>query len=235
MKYVIIDKRMPQECKNTLYALSFNAIEFPPFSALSESVSAHPDMLLFWGDKIFCHRSYYNEAKNVLDTVSDISGIEIAFSDENISPKYPNDILFNAVQIGNNVFGKTDSISNLVIQYAVQNELTLVNIKQGYTKCSVCKVSENAIITADVGIAKAAKSHGIDVLKISHGHIALDGCDYGFIGGASGSDGANTYFCGNIDLHPDGESIKAFCKAHGRPAVSLGKNLLYDVGTMFFI
>jgi len=57
----------------------------------------------------------------------------------------------------------------------------------------------------------------------------------GFIGGASGNDGANTYFCGNIDLHPDGEAIKSFCKAHGRPAVSLGANQLYDVGTIFFI
>ncbi len=235
MKYTIIDKRMPNECKNALNKRGFKTLELPPFSALSESVSSHPDMLIFLGDKIFCHIDYYKATKDVLDIISDVSGMEIFFSSENINEKYPSDILFNAVKLGNYIFGRTDSMSELIKNYADQNKTTLVNVKQGYTKCSVCKVSEGAIITADEGIAKAAEKHGIDVLKISQGHIGLDGCNYGFIGGASGNDGANTYFCGNIDLHPDGEAIKSFCKAHGRPAVSLGANQLYDVGTIFFI
>ena len=235
MKYTIIDKRMPNECKNVLNKRGFKTLELPPFSALSESVSSHPDMLIFLGDKIFCHIDYYKAAKDVLDIISDVSGMEIFFSSENINEKYPSDILFNAVKLGNYIFGRTDSMSELIKNYADQNKITLVNVRQGYTKCSVCKVTDNAIITADEGIFKAAKKLGIDVLKISQGDITLDGCDYGFIGGASGSDGINTYFCGNLDLHPDGDAIKNFCSTHGRPAISLGKDRLYDVGTIFFI
>ena len=235
MKYAIIDKRMPTDCKISLNSLGFEALELPPFSALSVSVASHPDMLLFFGDKIFCHKDYYNEAKDVLDTVSAASGAEIILSNEGTNEKYPSDILFNAVKLGNYIFGKADSVSELIKNYAEQEKITLVNVRQGYTKCSVCKVTESAIITADEGIAKAARRQGVDVLKISEGHITLDGCDYGFIGGASGNDGKNTYFCGNIDLHPDGEAIKEFCKANGRPAISLGKDRLYDVGTIFFI
>ena len=235
MKYAIIDKRMPTDCKSSLNSLGFEVLELPPFSALSKSVASHPDMLLFFGHKIFCHKDYYNEAKDVLDKVSSVSGTEIILSSEEINEKYPNDILFNAVKLGDYIFGKADSVSGLIKNYAEQENTTLVNVRQGYTKCSVCKVSENAIITADEGITKAAKKQGIEVLKISEGHITLDGCDYGFIGGASGSDEKNTYFCGNIDLHTDGEAIKEFCKAHGRPAISLGKDRLYDVGTIFFI
>jgi len=235
MKYAIIDKRMPDECKNALNEKGFKTLELPPFSALSESIASHPDMLLFFGDKIFCHGDYYKEAKDVLDIINQESEFELSFSNEKTNERYPNDILFNAVKLGNRIFCKTDSVSELIKDYTNKNRITLINVKQGYTKCSVCKVSENAIITSDKGIANAAVNRGIDVLKISEGHITLDGCNYGFIGGASGNDGINTYFCGNLDLHPDSEAIKEFCTFHGCPAISLGKNKLYDVGTIFFI
>ena len=43
----------------------------------------------------------------------------------------------------------------------------IINVKQGYAKCSICVVSDNAIITADKGIAKAAIQNRIDVLEIT--------------------------------------------------------------------
>jgi hypothetical protein len=96
-------------------------------------------------------------------------------------------------------------------------------------------VGDNAIITADPSIAKAVKEKGIDVLSVSPLGVRLDGYDYGFIGGASGTDEENVYFCGNIDLHPDSERIKAFCRKHGKNAVSLSDEPLYDYGTLIFI
>ena len=42
-------------------------------------------------------------------------------------------------------------------------------------------------------------------------------------------------FCGNIDLHPDVENIKAFCQKHKKTAVSLSDGELYDVGSIFFV
>ena len=110
-----------------------------------------------------------------------------------------------------------------------------MDVKHGYAKCSICSVGENAIITADPSIAKTAKKNGIDVLKTEASHTRLDGYDCGFIGGASGDDGENIYFCGNLEKHPDGEKIKEFCKKHGRGVVCLSDEPLYDYGTLFFI
>jgi hypothetical protein len=62
-----------------------------------------------------------------------------------------------------------------------------IDIKQGYTKCSISVVDENAIITADIGIAREAEKRGIEALLIEPSQgILLPGLDYGFIGGSSG-------------------------------------------------
>ena len=121
--------------------------------------------------------------------------------------------------------------------YAQKQKYKIVNVNQGYTKCSVCKVSENAIITADQSIAKAAQAMGIDVLPICEGYISLPPFKHGFIGGASGlCNGLKTlYFCGNINLHKDADAIKAFCKNHNREIVSLSDEVLFDVGTLIFL
>ena len=58
-----------------------------------------------------------------------------------------------------------------------------ISSRQGYSRCSVCVVSDNAIITADEGICRSAEAHGVDVLKIRPGYIDPPGFDYGFIGG----------------------------------------------------
>ena len=113
--------------------------------------------------------------------------------------------------------------------------MNVIHTNQGYTKCSVAVVSENAVITADKSIGSACRSFGIDVLTVCEGHVSLPPYDYGFIGGASGIKDDNVYFCGSLDRHPDGERIKEFSEKHGKAAISLSDGGLQDVGTLFFI
>ena len=61
-----------------------------------------------------------------------------------------------------------------------------MNTKQGYARCDVLPLeSAGKAVTADRGMAKALTENRIDVMVIRPGGIALDGCEYGFIGGAS--------------------------------------------------
>jgi hypothetical protein len=73
------------------------------------------------------------------------------------------------------------------------------------------------------------------VLLISEGGIELCGYSHGFIGGAGGVTLDTAYFCGDIFSHPDGEKIKNFCHKHKKECISLSKEPLFDVGTLFFI
>ena len=98
---------------------------------------------------------------------------------------------------------------------------------------------KNALITADSSIATAAGRFGIEVLQIAQGAIRLVGYDYGFIGGCASFSPYKTtdtiFFCGDVSLHPNAESIRDFCIRHGYRTHSLGKDPLTDVGTLFLI
>lgn len=106
-----------------------------------------------------------------------------------------------------------------------------IEVSQGYTKCTVCTVSDEAIITADRVIADKAKLAGLDVLQIEPGHIALDGFDYGFIGGAAFKLDQNTLaFTGTLENHPNGEQIMQFLQKHAIRPVFLTDGPIFDIG-----
>jgi hypothetical protein len=117
-----------------------------------------------------------------------------------------------------------------VLEYAQANQLNVINVNQGYTKCSICVVNENAIITDDESIFAAAGNFFNDTLFVSKGSIRLNGYDYGFIGGASAVYKDNVFFFGDLKMHSQGNEISEFCKLNGFFPISLGKEKLCDVG-----
>ena len=235
MKKVIIDKRAPEAVKASLIDMGYSLIQMPPHPALPAPVSAHPDMLLFIADRqVFCHADYKKIAKAEFEEIAE-AGYEIVTTNEAIGDKYPSDILFNALSLKNHIYSRLDSISMLIKEYTISSNIVLRSVKQGYAKCSVCKVGERAAITSDTSLYKAMIADSYDALLISAGHIGITEYDTGFIGGCSGCDGERVYFSGNIDLHPDAQAIKDFCAKHGMCAVSLSNEPLFDVGSLFFI
>ena len=234
MKYVITDNRIDKKCERGLVERGFELIKLPPFSMLQKPVAAHPDMLLFVEKgRVFCHRDYLPFAEKELYLIACAAGAELTLTLDTVGAEYPRDVIFNAVAVGQRLICRRDAVSPTVA--ALYSENDIVNVRQGYAKCSTCVVSDGAVITADASIAREASACGIDVLPVSQNGVHLDGYDCGFIGGASGSDEENVYFCGNIDLHPDGEKIKNFCRKHGKNAVSLSDEPLYDYGTLIFV
>ena len=234
MKYVVTDNRIDKKCEETLKERGFELIKMPSFHVLQAPVSAHPDMLFFAGKgKLVCHADYFAKAEDQLTMISRVAGLELIISSEDIDGSYPRDVLFNSAAVGDKLICRRDAVSARVAE--LYPEENIINVRQGYSKCSVCVVSDNAIITADRSIARAAEKRGIAVLLISQGGVKLDGYDCGFIGGASGFDDNNIYFCGDIALHSDGDKIKDFCRAQGKEAVSLSDEPLYDYGTLIFI
>lgn len=212
---------------DSLNEKGLNTILLKPFSALSNPVCTHADMLLLSvGNTLFVHRDYDISFKGFSDVIK---------IDEPISNKYPNDILLNITIVGKNVFANTKYASKTILKSLEQNGYSIHHVSQGYAHCSTCIVNDNAIITADKGIALTAQNIGIDVLLISEGHISLPPYDYGFIGGSCGSHKDGIYFCGSLNHHPDGEGIRAFCQAHEKKVIELCDAPLMDVGGILFI
>ena len=234
--FVITDQRIGVDSIAALEKYGFAPILLPPAGFLSAPVASHTDMLIFMGfGRIFCHKTYYESNFALIDRIVALSGLELTLSDEPTDKKYPLDVLFNACLVGKRLICNEKTVSKLILEAAKAQNYEIIHVPQGYTKCSVCKVSESAIITSDKAIAAACASAKIDVLQICEGHISLPPYEYGFIGGASGIWQDKVYFCGSLSAHPDGEKIEEFCKKHDKIAVSLSDGELQDVGSIFFI
>ena len=155
---------------------------------------------------------------------------------DHFSGSYPNNVCLSAVKLKNQLICRIASLDDKIKAYCKTHGYELINVHQGYAKCSCATVSDRAVITADRGIAKVLKENEIDVLLIGEGNILLSGADCGFIGGASGYDRENhtLYFCGDITRHPDYLRMKDFCDRYGTAIVCLNEERLRDIGGIIF-
>ena len=197
---------------------------------LEDEISSHTDLL-------FC---YYAEKQaiispnqpNLIKRVKELGcRVEVA-EFEPFSP-YPNDVLLNSAIINDCMICKTSSTSNFLLDFAKRNDVSILNSKQGYSKCSICIVNENAIITEDEGITKLLKNSQIEVLKIQDNFIRLSHEHSGFLGGASGKIGKDIlFFNGNLEEHPSYESIVRFLSFYNVKPVYDKSYKLTDIGSI---
>lgn len=188
-------------------------------TVLPKSLGTHTDMLC-------CHLG----RDKLLIAQSDERFSESQVISVQLGQIYPADVPLNCAFVGRYLFANTRTVCCEALEYAQENGIQIIDVHQGYTRCSIAPVSEHSIITADRAIAKAAQND-FDVLLISPGHIRLEGYDYGFIGGACGKISKDVLaFFGNIKEHPDYLSIERFANEHGCQCLSLSEEILTDVG-----
>lgn len=230
MRIAAVDCRITQKIENALYGYADKIIKLPPCPLLAPPVASHPDMLLWCvGRRIVTYAEYSKIAKNELSELLAL-GLELVTENATPSASYPDDVQLNCAVVGKHAIANLKYTS----EHVKESGLALLHANQGYTKCSTVVVSDNAIITSDPSVFSAAHEAGIDALKISEGHVRLDGYGTGFIGGATGLTDTAVLFTGDLSTHPDAEKIEAFCARHGKRAVSLSDAPLYDYGTVFF-
>lgn len=225
LMYVFTDCRISAEALQALTAYGHTPIPCPAHPALDPAIASHPDMLLFPCK----HGIFVHTAHGI--TASDLPLLSIKQAP---ARKYPHDVLLNAARIGKYLLCRPDATAHEILQYAQEAGWTVLPVKQGYAKCNLCVVSDHAAITEDASIAAALRGVGIDVLQIEAGDVSLPGYPYGFIGGASGTDGEHVFFCGDLFLHRDGKRMADFCEKHERKPISLAAHPLHDVGSLLF-
>ncbi|MBQ3498898.1 MAG: hypothetical protein IJA87_07205 [Clostridia bacterium] len=189
------------------------------------SLRYHADMLFaYLGNRQFVIEKTQNCLKKRLESLGFFS-LNKSVSLGNI---YPNDIALNACIIDDKVVCGKEGVHT-----AIKNNRDIIEVSQGYAKCSVCVVDENSLITDDVSIYKACISVGLDVLLVSKGSVDLDGFDYGFIGGCCGKISEDTMaFCGDLNTHSDCAKIKSFLSLRNVYPISLGSGKLTDIGSL---
>ncbi len=223
MNKLIISSLLPNDILNELSELGFVCLKAGKTANINNETAYHPDMLFF---KLLCGSLLTEKGfVHTLDTF-----VNCLESGEKLDDKYPSDCIFNCFYADNNLFcGK--NTAKEILEDAIVHGVNIVKVKQGYAACSTVRLSNNAYITSDTGIAAALKALGFDVLIVSNNGITLNGYNNGFIGGCAlfVLDGC-VGFSGAIENHCDYDAIKGFCRNHHIEPYSLSKSLLYDYG-----
>ena len=210
----------------SLNNMGIKTLRIFPDKRFPEPVNSHADLqilhtknnnILSFDEHLFIGES---ELKFNINKISEIPG-----------NKYPDDVRLNCTIIGNYIICNKKTISAKVLDYAESNGYTIIDTNQGYSRCSVCVVNENAIITDDKSIFTATQNFLNDVLFVSKGSIRLNGYDYGFIGGCCGKIDKNKIaFNGAIESHKDYMIITDFLNKHSVECIELSKERLNDIG-----
>ena len=152
---------------------------------------------------------------------------------EPVNSEYPFNVPLNCVRLPGYLICNTKTVSSIILEKAYKDNLKIIDTKQGYTKCSVCILNDESIITDDASIYKASSNVLKDVTFVSKGSIILENMNYGFIGGCTGLiDKHIIAFNGRIDSHPDHNAIYDALTRNQQTACELTDGILEDIGSI---
>lgn len=151
---------------------------------------------------------------------------------DNVKSPYPNDCLLNFADIGDYIICNKSILTESIVGFLPDK--TIIDVKQGYSKCSVCICKHNTIITDDISIYNAVSHYdNINSLFVEKGSVRINKYDYGFIGGCCGLIDKNVLlFNGDLSTHSDFDKIKKFLYDNGVNYIDIKGKQLIDIGSI---
>ena len=203
----------------------------PTIDILPLSMQKHADLgiVIISSKKAVCPPESCTYYRNALSPY----GFEIIEGKKKLGRHYPEDSAYNVGIVGRKCFLNKKVCDETLYTALVEESYEIIEVKQGYSKCSICPIDENSFITGDVSIAKAGEKAGMDVLLISNDGISLSGFSNGFFGGCTGKSSHNEILInGNSDLLPDTDKIKTFLSKKGISMKNLTEGEVTDIGSI---
>ena len=232
MSICFIDYRATKEEINNLKKLGHEVIKVPKCDNLYEAIDGHPDIQIHITSqkKIIIHPNMNKDFIKELESLN----LSFSFSEEKLEKKYPKNIYLNAISTKEYFIHNLNYTSKNLINE--NKDKTLINVKQGYTKCSTAVINNNSIITSDKGIFNKLISYNFDVLLIPAGNILLPGLNYGFIGGCCGVLPKNKItFFGSLEKYPYKDEILKFLSKKNLEPIYLSNSPLIDRGSLLVL
>ena len=202
-----------------------NVIENP---FLDTPVSCHADILgIYVGKSTFLADKHQIE---LCKFIEDNNGKSVII--ENIKSPYPTDCLLNFADIGDYIICNKSILTDEIVDLLPKK--TVIDVNQGYSKCSVCICKRNTIITDDISVYNAVLQYdNINSLLVEKGSVHINKYDYGFIGGCCGLIDKNTLlFNGDLSLHSDFDKTKNFLYDNDINYIDIKGKPLTDIGSI---
>ncbi len=232
MKELIIDNRMRIEEKNILKELGYKLIEIETNKDVYPEISSHTDIFCTKiNNNLIVEPTQYNLIKNNVK-----KSINIIKGSSKIEGKYPNDISYNVCILGKYAIHNFKYTDKKIKEILQKENFNLINVKQGYTKCSIAVIDENSIITADRGIYEELKKHNFNILFIEDelnikliNQVKISTMN-GFIGGSISRIGNNVFISGDLQKIDKCNKIRNFIKERNLNIISFENLDVTDYG-----
>ncbi len=227
----IIDGRANESIVKSLESLNIQVVKTIKCEELQEGIAYHPDMVIHP-----INHKMIIVAPNVFDYYEDIfsrKGIIVKKGEKELCRNYPDDIAYNVGRLNNYAIHNFKYTDEKLKWYLKKEGIELIDVKQGYSKCSLAVIDEESGMTSDKIIFELLSKKGLDILFIESGHISLEGYNYGFIGGCTGSYSKKQVFLtGKLSKHPDSEKILCFFNKRIVEIIYLSDDEIVDLGTI---
>lgn len=213
MKKIYLSKNAIPELAEYLKGKGWDICTISGVSGLQTQICSHPDIYMCKMGASDDAPVFYGNPRKLGDS-------------------YPADVPYNAACTGKYFIHNLKYTDESLLEYSKSLGLIPINIRQGYSKCSIAVIDEDSVITSDEGAAKTLLASGLDVLLIQRGFIKLPGYNYGFIGGTCGRIDNEIVFNGDLTLHPQHELICDFITAKGLKIKYFKGYELEDIGSV---
>ena len=231
--HCFVDYRVTKEELLNLSTLNMNPILIPKCSEVYEAINGHPDIQLnILKNKSLSQIIVQKDISKCFKEILKANSINYIISKNSLSNTYPGDIILNSLILENYFIHNLKYSDEELLKS--QNSKVHINVPQGYTKCSILPVRDNALITSDRGIFESLKDYDFDILLLPPGDILLPSLNYGFIGGVGGMiSNDKMAFFGDLDSYKWGAEIRKFLFKYDVLPIALRKGKLIDRGSLF--
>jgi hypothetical protein len=237
MTLIIADHKISTEAKNKLSAYG-ELMELKSDGITYPAISGHPDIFFCQGPG--CLIVAPNLPEQYLASLQS-HGIEFISGELPVGKEYPASAHYNAVATDSFLihnFRTTDFMITRTLE-----DLHLVHVDQGYTRCNLLPLKDGNFITSDEGIFKVLKGRdlpgkvkdGCHPYLISPLGILLPGFPHGFFGGCCGVSNNIVFINGSLKHFRDGEKVRDILTNLDYQIIELYDGPLIDVGSILFI
>ena len=244
---IIVDNKITPEAKSKLSAYG-DLMELTTEGITYPAISGHPDIFFCHGPG--CLIVAPNLPKHYIDSLRS-HGIGFISGELLVGKEYPASAHYNAVAtdimlIHN--FRTTDFMITRTLE-----DLHLIHVDQGYTRCNLLPLKDNHFITSDEGILKVLLGRnlpgknsegchptgnlqqGCHPYLVSPHSILLEGFPNGFFGGCCGVWNNIVFINGSLKHFQDGNKVRDILEILDYQIVELYDGPLVDVGSILFV
>ena len=228
---IIADSRMPEEAKKNLKKLG-DVLFLNPTEITYKSISAHPDIFFFQTKDGLIYAP--NAPKRIVKELKKRK-IKLTEGKKEVGKRYPETVPYNAVGIGDTLIHNLKHTDSTILSLYKNH----IHVNQGYTRCNLLALNENAFITSmedykEVAETQRRKDAECKVFYIDPKQIKLEGHDHGFFPGCCGVWKNNLIVCGSTKYLKEKEELDKFLKDNNFNLIELYDGELVDVGSVFF-